>query len=144
MGTQQEPNAGDAGDTAERVVLGKYPENIQEALDSGGVFFDPGTEVRLRLESLGIDLWRVEESFLQQQEDAGRRFDLTLRGLDDEEVENLLAALGPLADGNTEDALRILGTDELPEYAKQAQWLLDHGYVPKPETDQGWIYWDRP
>jgi hypothetical protein len=125
-------------------VLGKYPERIQEALDSGGVFFDPGEEVLRRLEKIGVDPWRLEEAFLRQQDAAGMRFDLTLRGFPPDEAERLVEALPLLADGKVTEALLALQADRLPSYALEAQWLLQRGYAAKADLLAGWVHWEKP
>jgi len=123
--------------------LGKYPERIQTALDFGGVFFDPGEEVLRRLESIGISAWRLEEAFLRQQEQAGRRFDLTLRGFAADEIDRLVAALPHLAAGDDSAALQVLNLTEMPLYALEAQWLLQRGYTARVDQASGWIHWEK-
>lgn len=135
--------AGGRGPTADRVVLGKYPDQIQVALDSGGVFFDPTEQVLRGLEKAGIDPWRVHEAFLRQQEAAGRQFDTTLQGLTLDEVTGLVGAIPALEEGNLAEALRILGVDRLPPYAQEAQWLLQKRYVAELDIPSGWIRWRK-
>jgi hypothetical protein len=128
---------------ANRVVLGKYPERIQEARDLGGFFFDPGEQVLQRLANIGISPWRLEESFLRQQEAAGMRFDLTLRGFAPDEVGRLVSALPELAKDNDAKALRALNATEMPLYASEAKWLLQRGYVAEIDQVAGWIHWKK-
>lgn len=126
-----------------RVVLGKHPECIQEALDSGGVFFDPGDVVLQRLASMGIGLWKLEESFLRQQEEAGMRFDLTLRGFTPDEVNRLVDVLPSLAEWDDASAARALNATEMPPYALEARWLLQRGYSATVDQGSGWIHWKK-
>jgi len=129
---------------AGRVVLGKYPDQIQVALDAGGVFYDPTEQVLRRLEQAGIDPWRMNEAFLRQQEAEGLRFDTTLQGLTPDDVTALIEALAPLATGNVAEAQRILKADRLPSYAQEAQWLMQNGYIARVDKAGGWIHWDKP
>jgi hypothetical protein len=139
-----EPVAGTVGvpgAKANRVVLGKHPEQIQEALDYGGVFFDPGDVVLRRLDAMGISPWKLEEAFLRQQEEAGRHFELTLRGFTSDEVERLVEALPHLAKGDDAASLQILREEELPSYALEAKWLYQKGYHARVET--GRVIWGK-
>ena len=127
----------------DRVVLGKDPDRIQEALDFGGFFFDPGAEVLRRLEKSGIDPWRINESLLLQQEEAGCRFDLTLRGFAPDEATRLVEAFPALSEGNDTEALGILKAERLPAYAREAEWLLQRGYSYVVDEPGRVIHWHR-
>jgi len=56
--------------SAGRLVLGEMDAAIQEALDHGGLFIDPGREVVRILQQKNIDPYMIYEQALQQQIEA--------------------------------------------------------------------------
>jgi hypothetical protein len=128
---------------ADVVVLGPWAPDgfyIQQALERNAAFFDTSDEVWQVLKDSGLDPWEVNEAFMEEMEQQGKRFVHVLDLSDKDEAKALDAAMKlPLSE--VEAAVREkLG--HVPYRYKEMVWLRGRGYRPVQKGNV--VEWVKP
>lgn len=138
--------------SSDRLILGSFAGNhngyIQEALDSGGNFFDVGDEVWEILDDNGVDFFKLNEQVVRNQIESGGSIEYTMRGIAEENVNKELVAIEMLgkdvsSDGVVEAVAKLLDPkdNEFPYRMKEVRLLIQNGYDYKLVGDT--IYWTK-
>jgi len=138
--------------SSDRLVLGSFAGDcdgyIQEALDSGGNFFDVGDDVWDILNKNEVDFFKLNEQVVRNQIASGGSIEYTLRGITDKQIPIELSAIEILrSSGGSEDAVeavaKLLDPEKrkFPYRMKEVRLLIQNGYDFKMVGNT--IYWTK-